>query len=259
MRIESHPAAAAATLLALALLPAIAPAEQGEHGGLLPAHTDVSDHASLQRGARNFINYCSGCHSAVYVRYNRIGADLGIADSQLREDLIFNAATKVSDTIRSSMPAADAQRWFGVVPPDLSLIARARDVDYLYTFLKSFYADPARPTGVNNTVLEGTAMPHVLAGLQGVQQAVFRKETTRGDDGTSHEAEVFDKFAPGSPGSLTPEAYDSFVRDTVNFLQYIGEPAAEKRERLGIWVILFLLVFTVFARALYKNYWKEVH
>jgi ubiquinol-cytochrome c reductase cytochrome c1 subunit len=259
MRIESHPTAAAVALLALALLPGVAAAEEGEHGGLLPAHTELTNHASLQRGARNFINYCSGCHSAAYVRYNRIGADLEIADGQLRENLIFNPAAKVSDTIRSAMPAADAQRWFGVVPPDLSLIARARGADYLYTFLKSFYADPARPTGVNNTVLNGTAMPHVLAGLQGVQQALFRKETTRGDDGTSHETEVFDKFAPGSPGSLSPAEYDTFVRDTVNFLQYIGEPAAEKRESLGVWVVLFLLVFTLFARALYKNYWKEVH
>lgn len=259
MRTDFSRAAAAVAALSLALLPQLASAAEGEGGDLLAANTDVANHASLQRGARNFINYCAGCHSAVYVRYNRIGADLGITDSQLRENLIFNPAAKVSDTIKSALPAADAERWFGVVPPDLSLIARSRGADYVYTYLKSFYADPSRPTGVNNTVLTGTAMPHVLAGLQGVQQAVFRKETVRAGDGTSHETDVFDKFVLATPGSLAPEAYDAFVRDTVNFLQYIGEPAAEKREKLGVWVVLFLLVFTLFARALYKNYWKDVH
>ena len=153
--------AATITLVAFAL-PGLAFAAEGEGGALLAAHTDIANHASLQRGARNFINYCSGCHAAQYMRYNRIGADLGIPDTLLRENLIFSPTAKVSDTIRSAMPPADAVLWFGVAPPDLSLIARARGADYLYTFLKSFYADPSRPTGVDNLVLKGTAMPPAI-------------------------------------------------------------------------------------------------
>src|ERR1700682_777211 len=176
-------AAWAPWLLAL-LLPAAAFAE-GE-GGLPSAHNDIENVASLQRGARNFMNYCSGCHSAQFVRYNRIGADLGIPDPDLRANLIFNPDAKLFDTIQSAMPVAEAKNWFGTVPPDLSLMARACGTDHIYNYLKSFSLDPSRPTGVNNTVLPGTAMPHVLANLQGLQQAVYHQATLKSEDGKEY-------------------------------------------------------------------------
>jgi ubiquinol-cytochrome c reductase cytochrome c1 subunit len=241
--------AAAVAALALLVLPLASFAEEG--AAYPPAGNDIRNRASLQRGARNFMNYCSGCHSAKYVRYNRVAADLGIEDAQLKTNLMFTT-DKPADTIKSAMSPDDARKWFGNAPPDLSLIARSRSPEYIYAFLRSFYADASRPTGVNNTVLPGTAMPHVLADLQGVQTAVFKSSETGG------KAE-FEKFELARPGALAPEKYDDFVRDTVNFLQYIGEPIEAKRRDLGVWVMLFLLVFTAFAYMLYKEYWRDVH
>ena len=248
-------AALAGFVLALSLNHA---ALAGEGESYPAADNDIHNVASLQRGARNFINYCSGCHSAQYVRYNRIGADLGISDADLRANLIFNPDTKSADVIRASMSADDAKRWFGNAPPDLSLIARSRGADYISAFLKSFYVDPSRPTGVNNLVLKGTAMPHVLASLQGVQSAEFKMVPVKMADGTSLEEPEFEKFVLTTPGSMTPEQYSEFVRDTVNFLVYIGEPGQVKRQSLGVWVILFLLLFTAFAYGMKKEYWKDV-
>ncbi|HUO79777.1 MAG TPA: cytochrome c1 [Steroidobacteraceae bacterium] len=243
------PALAAYALLAL---PLASLAEEG--GAYPPAGNDIRNHASLQRGARNFMNYCSGCHSAKYVRYNRIAKDLGIPEAELKANLMFTSE-KTFETINIALRPEDAKKWFGTAPPDLSLIARARGSDYLAAFLHSFYADPSRPTGVNNTVLVGTAMPHVLAELQGVQTAVFR--TVPGEGGVSKSE--FEKFELTQPGALSPEKYEDFVRDTVNFLQYIGEPVEAQRRDLGIWVTLFLLVFSAFAYLLYKEYWRDVH
>ena len=242
------PAFAAFALLAL---PLASFAEEG--GSFPPAGNDIRNRASLQRGARNFMNYCSGCHSAKYVRYNRIGKDLGIPDAELKANLMFTSE-KPFETIKIAMLPDDAKKWFGTVPPDLSLIARARGSDYLSAFLHSFYADASKPTGVNNTVLPGTAMPHVLAELQGVQKAVFT--THPGEGGTI--ATELEKFELVQPGTLSAEKYDDFVRDTVNFLQYIGEPIEAQRRDLGVWVTLFLLVFTAFAYLLYKEYWRDV-
>jgi ubiquinol-cytochrome c reductase cytochrome c1 subunit len=243
------PALAAVALLAL---PFASFAEEG--AGYPAAGNDIRNRASLQRGARNFMNYCSGCHSAKFVRYNRIAKDLGIPDAELKANLMFTAE-KAFETIKIAMVPDDAKKWFGAVPPDLSLMARARGSDYIYAFLRSFYADAAKPTGVNNTVLPGTAMPHVLADLQGVQKAVFKVEP--GENGA--QKSEFDKFELVQPGTLSPEKYDDFVRDTVNFLQYIGEPIEVERRDLGVWVILFLLVFTAFSYLLYKEYWRDVH
>ncbi len=243
------PALAAAALLAL---PLAALAAEGE--AFPPAGNDIRSHASLQRGARNFMNYCSGCHSAKYVRYNRIAQDLGIPEAELKANLMFTSE-KSFETIKIAMRPDDAKKWFGNAPPDLSLMARARGTDYIYAFLHSFYADPSRPTGVNNTVLPGTAMPHVLADLQGVQTATFKTEP--GEGGAT--VTKLDKFELAQPGTLSPEKYDEFVRDTVNFLQYIGEPIEVERRDLGVWVILFLLVFSAFSYLLYKEYWKDVH
>jgi len=217
------------------------------------ANNDVSNIQSLQRGARNYVNYCLGCHSAKYVRYNRLAADLGITEDQLINNLMF-VTEKPHDTMRIGMPPADAQRWFGQAPPDLSLIARSRGTDFLYGFLRSFYIDESRPTGVNNLFLESAAMPHVLWELQGMQRAVFEEETH--DDGTT--GIVFKNFEVVTEGLLSVEEYDQFVRDLVNFLEYIGEPIQLKRRQLGIWVLIYLLVFGIFAYALKNEIWKDV-
>ena len=243
--------------LALSIVFGAAPGTSGasEGGSLLQAaHNDVSNVASLQRGARNFVNYCLGCHSAKYVRYNRLGADLGLTEGQVMKNLMFTGE-RPSDTMRISMRSEDAQHWFGRTPPDLSLIARARGADYIYSFLKSFYLDPTRPTGVNNTILPGAAMPHVLWDLQGYQKAVYEGESDA-EHSTVHRK--FTGFEIAQKGSLTPQEYDQFVRDTANFLDYIGEPMQLKRESLGLKVLGFLLVFFLFAYFLKKEYWKDV-
>jgi ubiquinol-cytochrome c reductase cytochrome c1 subunit len=219
---------------------------------LMDAGNDIYSKASLQRGARNFVNYCLGCHSAKYVRWNRVAADLGIPEGELKS-LQFTG-TAPFDTMQSGMPAESAKRWFGNAPPDMSLLARSRGTDYIYTFLMTFYADDTRPHGVNNLALPGTAMPHVLSGLQGVQKAVMKSHT--GEDGKA--VSVVEKLEAGDVGTLQPEEYASFVRDTVNFIEYIGEPIQTKRRDLGVWVVLFLLVFTGFAYLLKKEYWKDV-
>ena len=208
---------------------------------------------SLQRGARNFMNYCSGCHSAQYVRYNTIGAALELSDEQLVDNLMFNAE-KTFETIRSSMPAADAERWYGTAPPDLSLMARSKGADYIYNFLKGFYIDPDSPTGVDNVVLAGTSMPHVLWELQGYQEAIFSEHTDEAGTTTLH----FENFQPVTAGDFDGEDYDEFVRDTVNFLAYIAEPVRSERRKLGTWVIIYLLVFLIIARMLKKQIWKDV-
>jgi ubiquinol-cytochrome c reductase cytochrome c1 subunit len=223
-------------------------------GALQPAHTDISNTASLQRGARNFVNYCSGCHSARYVRYSRLAADLGLSEAQVIENLMFTG-DRIHDTMQTSLRPEIAARWFGTAPPDLTLMARSRGTDYIYTFLKSFYLDPKRPTGVNNLVLPGTSMPHVLWELQGYQAAVYD-----GESDPAHEAvhKKFKGFELAQPGLLSPEEYDRFVRDTVNFLDYIGEPMQLKRRTLGFQVLGFLFVFFLFAFLLKKEYWKDV-
>ena len=212
------------------------------------ADNDVSDTASLQRGARNYVNYCLGCHSAQYVRYSRIATDLGIPLEQLN-NLMFTGE-RPTDTMVNAMRPEDANRWFGVEPPDMSLLARSLGTDYLYSFLRSFYLSPERPTGVDNTVLPGTAMPHVLWELQGTQEAIFETD--------AEGNEVFERFVAVSPGQLSPAEYDAFVRDIVNFLDYISEPMQLERQAIGLRVIAFLLVFLVLAYLLKREIWKDV-
>jgi len=221
------------------------------------ADIDLGNIASMQRGARNFMNYCSGCHSAQYVRYNTIGKDLELSDAQLIDNLMFNAE-KTFETIRSAMPSNDARRWFGIAPPDMSLIARAKGADYIYNFLKGFYIDTDRPTGVNNIVLAGTSMPHVLSSLQGTQEAIFSEPAETAPDGSTTTTRHFEGFELVTAGSLDAEGYDEFVRDTVNFLAYIAEPIRSERRKLGTWVIIYLLVFLIIARMLKKQIWKDV-
>lgn len=217
---------------------------------LTPANTNIENVGSLQRGAKYFVNYCLGCHSAKYVRYNRLANDLGITEKQLVENLMFTGE-RPFDTMANAMRAEDSVRWFGKSPPDLSLMARARGTDYIYTFLHGFYAAPGRSTGADNLVLPGTAMPHVLWKLQGVQQAVFKTE--------QNGEKVFERFELARPGELNAEEYDSVVRDLVNFLDYIAEPIKVERQQLGIRVIAFLLVFLLIAYMLKKEIWKDVH
>jgi ubiquinol-cytochrome c reductase cytochrome c1 subunit len=220
-------------------------------GGAVLEHAgnDVSDVNSLQRGARNYMNYCAGCHSAKYVRFNSIADDLELSEDQMIRNLMFNAE-KTFETIEANMSADDSARWFGQSPPDMSLMARARTTDYIYNFLKGFYVDPDSPTGVDNRVLAGTSMPHVLWELQGFQTGVFTKD----ERGSS----VFGHFESLTSGSMSPEEFDSFVRDTVNFLEYISEPMQSKRRLLGYWVMGFLAIFWVFASLLKKQVWKDV-
>lgn len=215
----------------------------------LHAGNDVENLASLQRGARNFMGYCFGCHSLKYQRYSRTAEDLSIPEEDFSKYLLPPGA-KPTDYIVSSLPPADAEAWFGKAPPDLSLMARARSPDYIYQLFKTYYADPSKPTGVDNLRLAATAMPHVLSELEGVKKAVFK-------DAGGHK--VFDRFETLAPGRLSAEEYDDFVRDTVNFLDYVSEPNQAHRRALGVWVVLFLLLFTWLAWLLKKEYWKDVH
>ncbi len=211
---------------------------------------DLNDKASLQNGARIFVNYCLSCHSAAYMRYNRMGHDLGISEEMVEENLLL-ATDKIGNLMKAVMPAADAKDWFGVAPPDLTLIARARTPEWVYTYLRSFYRDDESPSGWNNTVFPNVAMPHVLYEWQGHQRAVFKKDDKR----ESH----FEGFELERPGSMSKADYDKAMRDLTNFLVYLGEPAKLERQQLGVYVIIFLLVFLVLAYLLKKEYWKDIH
>jgi len=217
------------------------------------ADIDPGNVNSLQRGARNFMNYCSGCHSAKYVRYNTIGDDLDLSEDELINNLMFNAE-KTFETINVAMRADEAERWFGVTPPDLTLVGRSKGADYIYSFLKGFYIDSDRATGVNNRVLVGTSMPHVLGGLQGYQRAVYETHEEADGSETQHMAGL----ELAIPGTMAPEEFDEFVRDTTNFLVYISEPIRSERRQLGVWVLIYLLFFLIIARMLKKQIWKDV-
>ncbi len=222
------------------------------------ADIDPSKIPSLQRGARNFMNYCSGCHSAQYVRFNTIGSYLELSEEQLVNNLMFNA-DKTFETIRAAMPAADAERWYGTAPPDMSLMARSKGADYIYSYLKGFYLQADSPTGVDNIVMPGTSMPHVLWEKQGYQRAIFSEHHEEDGKGNVTTTVHFDGFEQVSAGTLNAEDYDEFVRDTVNFLAYIAEPIRAERRKIGTWVIMYLLVFLIITYMLKKQIWKDVH
>jgi ubiquinol-cytochrome c reductase cytochrome c1 subunit len=235
-----------AFVLSLGLACAAAAQNEAE---LDAANNNIANTASLQRGAKYFVNYCLGCHSAKYVRYNRLGRDLQLSNQQLMDNLMFTGE-RPFDTMSIAMKPEDSKRWFSISPPDLSLIARSRGPDYIYTYLRSFYVDPERPTGVNNIVLPNTSMPHVLWQLQGIQRAVF--------DADERGVQEFKQFEMVRPGELDARAFDDVVRDIVNFLDYIGEPIKRERQQLGVRVIGFLLVFLLIAFMLKKEIWKDV-
>lgn len=211
-----------------------------------------TDTASLQRGAQTFVNYCLSCHSAEFMRYNRL-RDLGLTESQISENLIFTGQ-KVGELMTVAMPKKEAKQWFGVAPPDLSVIARSRGPDWLYTYLRKFYRDEATATGWNNLVFDKAAMPHVLYELQGEQ--ILNVKTEDDGHGGTHEIK---ELTLAKPGSLSRAEYDAYVADLVNFLVYLGEPAANKRIQIGIIVMLFLFLMLVLTYALKKEYWKDVH
>lgn len=246
-------------LAAMAFAGAVAAADGGGHAAGVNwqgwrAGNDVENTASLQRGAANFMNYCLGCHSLKRVRWSRLAEDLEIPADVLARDLLPSGA-KATDYILTSFPAADGEAWFGRAPPDLSLVTRSRGTDWTFQFLKGFYADPTKVTGTNNLVLDGASMPAVLSGLEGVKAAVFADHGAGG----SHGGPAVEKFEYLSQGSMTPEQFDGFVRDTVNFLDYVGDPSQVERRSIGLWVVLFLMLFTAFAWFLKKEYWKDVH
>ena len=243
--------------LIAAFLLSVAPAVGLAAGGgvhLDHANVDLRDKASLQRGAKLFADYCMGCHGLKYARYERVGNDLGMTPDEVKNDLMV-AGGKIGDLIKSSMSPADSEKYFGTVVPDLTLVARLRGEDWVYTYLRSFYADEKRPLGVNNIVFPDVGMPHVLAELQGVQKAVFKEEKDK--DGNPHK--VFEKFEQVSPGKLSPGEFDAAVRDLTAYLAYMAEPVKLERQSLGIKVMLFLVLFFVLAYLLKKEYWKDVH
>jgi ubiquinol-cytochrome c reductase cytochrome c1 subunit len=240
--------AAAAAIAALTMLSAFG---AGEGIELEPANTNIRNTASLQRGAKYFVNYCLGCHSAEYVRYNKLAEGLQLTEGQLIENLIFSDQQPF-DTLTNAMRAVDGDRWFGIAPPDLSLIARARGTDYIFNFLRGFYVDESTATGANNIVLPNTAMPHVLWELQGLRRPVY-EEPERDEAATTISG-----FEVVMPGLLAEAEFDQVARDIVNFLEYIAEPMKLERQALGVRVIAFLLVFLLIAYLLKREIWRDV-
>lgn len=240
--------------LAALVLGVVAPATALAAGGgnLQSAGTDLSDRASLQRGAQLYMNYCAGCHSLKYLRYSRMAEDLGLSEDEVMRNLNFTGA-KFGETIGVAMPAEGGNAWFGKMPPDLSLISRVRGNDWIYTYLKSFYLDESRPVGWNNTLFPNVSMPNPLWHLQGLQHAEYGKA-----DATTGERPVT-ALKVTQPGTLDAQGFDQVARDITAFLEYAGEPAALKRQSIGVWVVLFLALLTFLAWLLKKEYWRDVH
>jgi len=214
-------------------------ASEGVH--LDHADIDITDQASLQRGAKTFVNYCLSCHSASYMRYNRMAKDLGLTDEQVENNLMF-ASDKIGETMTVAMRAEDAKKWFGVTPPDLSVISRSRGTDWLYTYLRTFYLDESRSMGTNNLAFKDVGMPHVLWEQQGY--------LAKDEHGELVEAKA---------GPLSKHEYDEMVNDLVNFLAYIGEPSKLQRMELAKWVLLYLALFFFVAYPLKKAFWRDIH
>lgn len=236
----------------LALLPCLAYAS-GESIALDKANYDLSDKASLQNGAKLFMNYCFACHSTGYQRYQRVATDLNIPADLMKDNLIFTES-KIGELMVNSMDKKEAAKWFGNAPPDLTLEARLRGPDWIYTYLRSFYKDETRPFSVNNAVFPDVAMPHVLEELQGVPTAVFETKIV---DGVEHKILV--AIESNEQGEMSSDEYDQAVLDLVNFLVYAGEPNKLERESLGVWVLAFLFVFFIVSYLLKKEYWRDVH
>jgi len=234
----------------LLLTPLVALAGGGGDVKLDKVSIDLSDQASLQRGARTFVNYCLSCHSAAYMRYNRMGRDLGLTDELVKDNLLF-AADKVGDLMKAVMPVEDAKAAFNTVPPDLTVIARSRGADWFYTYMRSFYRDEAVVSGWNNVIFPAVAMPHVLYTWQGEKRAIYE------DDG--YGGKKVAALETAKAGSMSDAEFDSAMRDLTNFMVYMGEPAKLVRYKIGVYVILFLLIFMIPAYAMKKEFWKDIH
>ena len=251
------------SLLASLMLLAGAPAARAAEGGIpwdkFPMER-VTDIAALQNGAKLFVNYCLNCHSAAFMRYNRL-RDIGLTEQQIKDNLMF-ATDKVGQTMKVSLDPKQAKEWFGATPPDLTVIARSRashagtGADYLYTYLRTYYRDDTKATGWNNLAFPNVGMPHVLWELQGQRAAKFIEEKDPHDP--SKTQHVFAGFEQLTPGKMSPQEYDNAVADLVAFLQWMGEPIQKQRVRLGVWVLIFLGLFTVIAWRLNAAYWKDV-
>jgi ubiquinol-cytochrome c reductase cytochrome c1 subunit len=242
------------SLAALLSVPAHA-AGEGIAWDKAPALTN--DLPALQSGAKLFVNYCLNCHSAAFMRYNRL-RDIGLTEQQIKDNLLFTT-DKVGETMKAAIDPRQAKEWFGANPPDLTLIARSRSshggtgADYLYTFLRTFYPDPTKATGWNNLAFPNVGMPHVLWELQGEREPVFSTHKSHGQD-----VQVFQGWKQVSPGTMTPVQYDQAVANLVGFLQWMAEPTQNTRVRVGVWVLLFLLGFTLIAWRLNAAFWKDV-
>jgi len=237
--------------LSLNVLPTAAQA--ASEVALQHANIDLTDKASLQRGAQLFMNYCLGCHQMQYQRYERTFRDLGIPVQVGQDNLIFDGS-KVGSHIKNAMKKDDAAKWFGAVPPDLTLMARVRSPDYIYTYLKSFYRDDSRPFGVNNIVFPSVGMPHVLQELQGLPEPVIEEVTEHG-----HTVNKVVGTHSNGAGELSDDEYDQVARDLANFMAYTGEPMRLESEALGIKVLGFLVILFILAFLLKKEYWRDVH
>ena len=245
------------TLIAAFGLVAGAHAAGGDSIAWDKAPNRTNDMASLQNGAKLFVNYCLNCHSAAYMRYNRL-TEIGLSEQQIKDNLLF-ATDKVGETMKAAIDPRQAKEWFGGNPPDLTVIARSRSghggtgADYLYTFLRTFYRDPTKATGWNNLAFPSVGMPNPFWELQGDRQPVFDERKEHG-----HTVQVFKGWQQVSPGAMTSLQYDQAIGDLVNYLQWMGEPAQNKRVRVGVWVLLFLGLFTVIAWRLNAAYWKDI-
>lgn len=244
-------------ILSLGFVTGAQAASEGIQWDRAPNH--INDMASMQNGAKLFVNYCLNCHSAAYMRYNRL-QDIGLTEKQIKENLLF-ATDKVGETMKAAIDPKQAKDWFGANPPDLTVIARSRadgskgsGADYLYTYLRSYYRDDTKATGWNNLAMPNVAMPHALWELQGERKPIFNEV-----DHNGHKTQVFaGKWEQVKPGSMTPLQYDQAVGDLVGYMQWMGEPSQASRVRVGVWVLLFLLAFAVVAWRLNASYWKDV-
>ncbi len=246
-------------ILGLIAALSLAGAAHASGGDSIPwdkAPNKLNDMGSLQNGAKLFVNYCLNCHSAAYMRFNRL-QDIGLTNEQIKENLLFTT-DKVGETMKAAIDPKQAKEWFGGNPPDLTVIARSRagqgsGADYLYTYLRTYYVDDTKATGWNNLAFPNVGMPHVLWELQGKRKPVFDTKEEHG-----HEVKVFKGWEQVTPGTMTPLQYDQAVGDLVNYLQWMGEPAQSTRVRVGVWVLIFLLGFTFVAWRLNAAFWKDV-
>ena len=253
--------------LLFALVPVTAMAAPGAGVPLDEANIDLTDKASLQDGARTFVNYCMGCHSAQYQRYERVATDLGIPEDLMMENLVF-PDTLIGDHMEIGMRPTESKGWFGAAPPDLTMVARVRGTDWLYTYMRAFYEDPTRPLGWNNRVFPNVGMPHVLAELQGKpvvgckampvrEGRTIKRDSLTGDPVTDEQCDVL--VVEQGTGTQTEEEYDTTVRNLVAFLAYSADPIKLERHRIGVYVLLYLAVLFVFAYLVKREYWKDVH